>query len=162
MQVQRPSIWIFDLETNRRLHRFEIPESIVQTGPGLASITVDVDTAACDQAFGYIPDLSSNALYVYRYMHPLSICNLFCTKGVFCFSLGQNRIWSFHHNYFHFDPTQGDLSIGGQNFSWDDGIFSITLGNKNPDGFRTAYFHPMARQVTNGSKNMTDLSTFQF
>lgn len=58
-------------------------------------------------------------------------------------SLRQNRIWSFSHNYFHFDPLHGDFNIAGNEFQWDDGIFSITLGNVQPDGFRTAYFHPM-------------------
>ncbi|XP_055851594.1 L-dopachrome tautomerase yellow-f2-like [Episyrphus balteatus] len=124
IQVQRPSIWIIDLNTNKKINRFEIPQSIVSTGPGLASITVDVDNKACHKAFGYVPDLNNNALYVY--------------------SLEENRIWSFSHNYFHFDPIQGDLSIGGQDFSWNDGIFSITLGNKNMNGYRTAFFHPMA------------------
>lgn len=60
-------------------------------------------------------------------------------------SLTQNRIWSFQHNYFHFDPLQGDFDVAGLKYQWDDGIFSITLGNRQPDGYRTAYFHPMAR-----------------
>lgn len=62
----------------------------------------------------------------------------------FSFSLSQNRIWTFRHNYFHFDPLQGDFSIDGIPFQWDDGIFSITLGNRNSEGYRTAFFHPMA------------------
>lgn len=53
-------------------------------------------------------------------------------------------MWSFSHNFFSFDPTKGDLNIANQAFQWNDGIFSITLGEKNPDGYRTAYFHPMA------------------
>lgn len=61
------------------------------------------------------------------------------------YSLTQNRIWRFQHNYFHFDPLRGDLNVAGLQFQWDDGIFSITLGKRNPDGYRTAYFHPMAR-----------------
>ena len=54
-------------------------------------------------------------------------------------------MWSFSHHFLHFDPTQGHFNVGGQDFEWTDGIFSIALGNKNPDGFRTAYFHPLAR-----------------
>lgn len=61
------------------------------------------------------------------------------------YSFQRNRIWRFQHNYFHFDPLRGDLNVAGLQFQWDDGIFSITLGNRNPDGYRTAYFHPMAR-----------------
>lgn len=62
-----------------------------------------------------------------------------------CFSLEQDRIWSFTHNFFSFDPMQGDFNVGGEQFQWNDGIFSVTLGKRNADGFRTAYFHPMAR-----------------
>lgn len=57
----------------------------------------------------------------------------------------QDRMWSFHHNYFHFDPHHGDFDVAGVQFQWDDGVFSITLGNRQPDGYRTVYFHPMVR-----------------
>lgn len=59
------------------------------------------------------------------------------------YSLRDNRMWSFTHNYFHLDPLHGDFNIAGIDFQWDDGIFSITMGPKQPDGFRTVYFHPM-------------------
>lgn len=65
MQVQKPSIWIMDLSTDRLLRRFEIPESTVEQGQGLASITIDTDKG-CDKSFAYIPDLVNNQLYVYR------------------------------------------------------------------------------------------------
>lgn len=29
-------------------------------------------------------------------------------------------------------------------FQWQDGIFSIALSRKKPNGFRTAFFHPLA------------------
>lgn len=66
LQVQRPSIWVIDLETNFIVRRFEIPESIVQLGNGLASITVDVQDGNCLDAYAYIPDLATYRLYVYR------------------------------------------------------------------------------------------------
>lgn len=31
----------------------------------------------------------------------------------------------------------------GQKFQWNDGIFSIALSRKKPNGFRTAFFHPL-------------------
>ncbi|XP_067618269.1 L-dopachrome tautomerase yellow-f2-like isoform X2 [Eurosta solidaginis] len=124
MQVQRPAIWVVDLSNDRVLLRYEISESIVDTGRGLASITVDVYERQCNEAFAYIPDLVNRQLYV--------------------FSLKNNRIWSFSHNYFNFDPLAGDLQIGGQTFRWDDGIFSVTLGPYADDGYRSVYFHPMA------------------
>lgn len=65
-QIQRPSIWIINLETDELIRRFEIPESIVQRGNGLASITVDVNSDNCDNAYGYIPDLANYRIYTYR------------------------------------------------------------------------------------------------
>ncbi|KAH8417928.1 hypothetical protein KR222_008606 [Zaprionus bogoriensis] len=124
-QIRRPSIWIVDLNTDRVIKRFEIPESIVETGRGLASVAVDVASSdRCDEAFAYIPDLVNRRLYVY--------------------SLAESRMWSFEHNYFNFDPVAGDLHIGGQTFRWDDGIFSIALGALQSNGSREVYFHAMA------------------
>lgn len=56
-----------DLETEQVVRRFEIPEDIVVRGNGLASITVDVDPSNCHNAYGYIPDLATYHLYVFRY-----------------------------------------------------------------------------------------------
>ncbi|KAH8417926.1 hypothetical protein KR222_008607, partial [Zaprionus bogoriensis] len=124
-QIKRPSIWIMDLNTDQLYHRFEIPESIVDTGRGLASIAVDVTSPEkCGDTFAYIPDLVNSRLYVY--------------------SLAKDRMWAFSHNYFHFDPLDGDFHIGGVNFQWDDGIFSIALGQPLPDGTRIVFFNAMA------------------
>lgn len=65
-QIQQPSIWIFDLEIDSLIARIEIPRSIVTDGHGIASITVDVATNDCEDAFGYMPDLVNYQLYVYR------------------------------------------------------------------------------------------------
>lgn len=60
-------------------------------------------------------------------------------------SFEEDRIWRFSHNYFSFDPMQGDFDVAGLQYQWNDGIFSITLGRRNSDGFRSVFFHPMAR-----------------
>lgn len=66
VQIQRPSIWAYDLERDVVVHRFEIPESIVQRGIGMASVTIDVNPNNCQDAYAYIPDLAAYGLYVYR------------------------------------------------------------------------------------------------
>lgn len=65
-QVQRPSIWVYDLENNAVIRRFEIPESIVERGDGLASVTVDAERQTCGDAYAYLPDLVAYRLHVYR------------------------------------------------------------------------------------------------
>lgn len=113
------------MATEQVIRRFEIPESVVARGNGLASVTVDVESLTCDDAYAYIPDLAAYRVYVY--------------------SLRKNRIWTFSHNYFNFDPLEGDFDVAGIRYQWNDGVFSITLSNRQPDGFKIAYFHPMAR-----------------
>lgn len=56
-------------------------------------------------------------------------------------------MWRFKHNYFSFDPLYGEFDVAGIQYEWDDGIFSITLGRRQPDGYRLAYFHAMVRFV---------------
>ncbi len=59
-------------------------------------------------------------------------------------SFAENRIWRFAHNFFSFDPLRGDFDVIGLQYQWNDGIFSITLGRRNPDGYRPVFFHAMA------------------
>lgn len=113
-----------DLNTDRLIHRFEVPESIVDTGRGLASIAVDVTGKQCGHAYAYIPDLVKCRMHVY--------------------SMAENSMWTFDHNYFHFDPLAGDFNVGGQRFRWDDGIFSIAIGHPLWDDSRVVYFNAMA------------------
>lgn len=63
---------------------------------------------------------------------------------LFVFSLRTNQFWTFTHNFFGYDPIRGDFEVAGTQFQWNDGIFSITLSERNADGFKTAYFHAMA------------------
>lgn len=82
------------------------------------------------------------------------------------YSLKENASWRVGHNFFYFDPEDGDFNVAGiitlinfyngniikimiwkyegLNFQWSDGIFSIALGPVQRDGYRTAYFHAMA------------------
>lgn len=124
MQVQRPQLWIIDLTRDRKVRTFEIPESIVQQGVGMASLVVDTDPKDCGKSFAYIPDLVQGAIYVY--------------------SFEANRMWAFRHSSFQHDPQRAAFNVAGQRFNWDDGVFSITIGNRDPvTRSRPVYYHPM-------------------
>ncbi|XP_062540251.1 L-dopachrome tautomerase yellow-f-like [Armigeres subalbatus] len=124
MQVQRPQLWIIDLSRDRKVRTFEIPESIVQQGVGMASLVVDSDATTCDKSYAYIPDLVQGAIYVY--------------------SFEANRMWAFRHSSFQHDPQRAAFNVAGQRFNWDDGVFSITIGNRDPvTRSRPVYYHPM-------------------
>lgn len=123
--VQRPSIWVIDLKTDSIVSRHEIPASVVVSGAGLASLTIDVIDCGYN-TFAYLPDLQYSQIVVY--------------------DLAQNRSYKAEHNYFHMNPFQGDFNVDGLKFSWNDAIFSITLSEREKDSsYRSAFFHPMSR-----------------
>lgn len=124
-QVQRPSLWVIDLNNNLRVRRFDIPEEIVEFGYGIPSITVDVEPGRCDEAYAYIPDYQWRSLYVYGF--------------------ADNRMWRFNHNFLSFEPRYGQFNVAGSQFIWNDGLFSLTIGRRDAaTGARPVYMHAMA------------------
>lgn len=123
--VQRPSLWIVNLNTNSLVRRFEFPTSIVDgdNGRGLVSVTLDDPTGSCTDTFAYISDWLNSRLVVY--------------------SLSQNRAWNVVHNYFFFDPLYGEFNVDGLQFTRRDGIFSVALSHVQKTGYKIAFFHPM-------------------
>lgn len=119
-----PSIVIFDLKTDTLLRRYFLPAEQIKEDTFFANIIIDSDASDCDNAFAYIPDLGSYAVVVY--------------------SLKEDKSWRIKHNFFHFDPLQGDFNVGGINFQWTDGIFGMAVGKTMKDNSRTIYFHPFA------------------
>ncbi|CAB3252668.1 unnamed protein product [Arctia plantaginis] len=126
LYLQRPSILVYDLNTDRQILKYELKNADLpanNTATGLASITVEIRNNDCFDAYAYIADV--------------------VTYGLIVYSLKQNTSWRHSHNYFSFLPTAGDLRVAGQSFQWNDGVFSLTLGRMQSDGCRPAYFHPM-------------------
>ncbi|XP_062558540.1 L-dopachrome tautomerase yellow-f2-like [Armigeres subalbatus] len=124
-QVQRPSVWVIDLNTDSVIRRFEIPEEMVEFGYGIPSIAVDVEPGQCEDAYAYIPDYQWRNLYVYGF--------------------AQNRMWRFSHNYLSFEPRFGHFNVAGLKFVWNDGVFSVTVGKKDAvSGDRPVYLHALA------------------
>ncbi|XP_058839735.1 L-dopachrome tautomerase yellow-f-like [Topomyia yanbarensis] len=84
-----------------------------------------VNTLHCNEAYAYIPDYQWPGLYVY--------------------SLAENRMWRFNHNYFCFEPQNGRFNVAGIRFDWNDGIFSLAVGQvDSTTGHRMVYLHAMA------------------
>lgn len=124
--VQSPSVVIFNLNNSQLIRRFSIPKS--QTKPSsffvnivsifdtnLNSISVmtlqfvDVAPGRCEtETFAYILDIYAYGIIVYDFKH--------------------DRSWRVNHNYFAFDPVQGNLNVAGVNFQWHDGVFGMALG----------------------------------
>ncbi|KAJ8982128.1 hypothetical protein NQ317_002854 [Molorchus minor] len=123
--IAPPAIVIFDLTTDKLIRRYNLkPEDQKADASFFANIIVDVIPGKCDEAYAYIPDLGGYGLVVYSY--------------------AENDSWRIKHNYFHFDPIQGDMTIGGVDIQWTDGIFGLALGPADETGDRTVYFHALA------------------
>ncbi|XP_056633257.1 L-dopachrome tautomerase yellow-f2-like [Diorhabda sublineata] len=123
-RIRPTTLVIMDLNTDKIIHSYELPQDNLVQSSAIASITVDVTKNTCDDAFAYIPDLGGYGLIV--------------------FSLKENRSWRLSHNYFHLEPLAGEFFISGHRFQWNDGIFSTELTLPQADGYRDLYFHAMA------------------
>lgn len=64
--------------------------------------------------------------------------------GVVVYSFKENKSWRVKHNFFHFDPLNGNYNVGGVNFQWTDGVFGLALGKAAADGSRNVYFHALS------------------
>lgn len=123
-QLADPQILIYDLHTDSLIHRYTLKPPDLKEDSFLANIIVDVEANDCDRAFAYIPDLGG--------------------YGVIVYSLQDDDSWRVKHHYFYFDPLNGNYSVGGVNFQWTDGVFSLALSAPQEDGFKTAYFHSLS------------------
>ncbi|EDW63659.1 protein yellow [Drosophila virilis] len=123
-QITPNSILVFDLKTDQLLRRFAIPAEQTKDETFFANIMVDVEREQCDDAFAYVPDLGAYGVIVYSYR--------------------DNKSYRVKHNYFHFDPLQGDFNVGGVNFQWTDGVFALAVGPLKPDHTKDVYFHALA------------------
>ncbi|XP_067621168.1 protein yellow [Eurosta solidaginis] len=123
-QITPNAIVIYDLKTDQLVRRFAIPKEQTKDDTFFANIVVDAERTDCNNAFAYIPDLGAYGLVVY--------------------SLRDNRSYRVKHNFFHFDPLQGDFNVGGVNFQWTDGVFGLAVGPKKSDDTKDIYFHALA------------------
>lgn len=106
---------IFDLFTDRLLHKYVVPED--QTFNGKSSLVTPIvelgDT--CEDAYLYIADVGENGLVIYN--------------------LRQDRSWRLNNtrgNAFGPDPDAMNITIAGEWFDLTDGTLGMSL---SPPGF---------------------------
>jgi len=123
-QITPNAIVVFDLKTDKLIRRFAIPKEQAKDDTFFANIIVDTERSDCNDAYAYVPDLGA--------------------YGVIVYSFKDNRSYRVKHNFFHFDPLQGDFNVGGVNFQWTDGVFGMAVGPSKPDNSRDIFFHALA------------------
>lgn len=114
---------IYDLRTNNRIRKYELPAETINSDTFIANIELD-EGHSCEDTFAYLTDELGFGLIVYTWEY--------------------NYAWRFNHSYFRPDPLAYDFNIGGINFQWEDeGVFGMSLSPKQIDGFKTLYFSPL-------------------
>lgn len=129
---------VYDLKTNLRIRKYELPLDNLTPTSYIANIVVD-EGHSCEDAFVYLSDELGYGLIVYSWEH--------------------NKSWRFKHSFFKPDPLAYDFNVGGVNFQWDDeGIFSMALSPKQMDGFKTLFFSPLTsnREFAVSTKTLKD------
>ncbi|OAD61974.1 Protein yellow, partial [Eufriesea mexicana] len=122
--VVRPvRIFVIDLQTDEILRVYPLKSTDQVDNSFFAESVVDVDPNNCDNAYLYISDFAGYGLVVY--------------------SWAKNDSWRITHNFFHFDPLNGNFDISGYKFQWTDGVFGMSLSAPQSDGYKTLYFHAM-------------------
>lgn len=64
--------------------------------------------------------------------------------GLIVYSFNSNHSYRIKHNFFYFDPLQGDFHVGGAHFQWQDGLFAMAIGPLKADQTKDVYFHALA------------------
>ncbi|KAF7997517.1 hypothetical protein HCN44_006088 [Aphidius gifuensis] len=142
-QVKPKRLIAIDLKTNKIILKYTFKDSDIQPRTFFADTVIDVDPSKCDDAYVYNSDLGAYGLVVY--------------------SMAKNESWRINHNYFNFDPLNGNFNVSGFTFQWTDGIFGLALSSPKEDSSKTLYFHSMAgvnefSVSTNLIKNQTALA----
>ncbi|XP_067616140.1 dopaminechrome tautomerase [Eurosta solidaginis] len=128
-QICAPKIVAFDLNTNKWIVRFNLPQEQIKEDSLHSNILTDIRNGQCDDAYVYVTD-------VWRF-------------GLVVYSLAKNRSWRVTNYNFSPNPIASDFNIYGLNFQWLDGVFGMSLSVndqelKNTGSGRILYFHPMA------------------
>ncbi|ALC48066.1 yellow-h [Drosophila busckii] len=119
-QVCLPKIVVYDLDTDQMVVSFQLPSSQVKQDSLHSNIVVDIRQGRCEDAHAFVTD-------VWRF-------------GIVVYSLARHRSWRITNYNFYPNPAASDFNIYGLNFQWMDGVFGLSLSQKN----RFLYFHPMA------------------
>ncbi len=119
-----PQIVIFNLETDRLVWRYTLPEDQSPDSSLLSNIVVEILNDDCVDGYAYLGD-------VFRY-------------GLIVYSYKTNRSWRITHSYFYPDPLASDYSLDGIDFQWVDGLFGMALSTPDNRGNRLLYFHPLS------------------
>nr|AAX44093.1 salivary protein [Phlebotomus ariasi] len=120
---KNPAIIAYDLTKDNypEIDRYEIPINIAGNQIGFGGFTVDVTNPkeGCGKTFIYITNFEDNTLIVY--------------------DQEKKDSWKISHGSFK-PEHESNFSHNGAQYKYKAGIFGITLGDRDPEGNRPAYY----------------------
>lgn len=156
-QLCRPQLLVFDLRSDRLIHRFKFPVTQVRTGMSLfVTPVVDVrdpgPAGRCENTMVYIADVTGFGILVY--------------------DLKRNRSWRTHNKLVYPHPYYGTFTVAGETFDLMDGVIGMALSPRDnsinqrsygllqnffpatpnlvsPESNRILYFHALASITEN-------------
>lgn len=125
--TKNPEIIAFDLnqEGNPEVHRYKLEGDVAKTPLGFGGFAVDVlnpngNCATSDETYLYITNFIDNALIVY--------------------DMKNRNAWKINDDSFKPEPGKSVFNHKGEEYTYSVGIFGITLGDRDKDGHRLAYY----------------------
>lgn len=118
------SIVVFDLQTDKEIARYNIPQRYTLEDSLFSNIIVDTRTEDCSDLHVYIADTWRFGLLVFReYDH---------------------EFWRFTSPFFFPDPLASNFTLHGLNFQWPDGIFGLSLSPVDQFKDRILFYNALA------------------
>lgn len=156
-QLCRPQLLVFDLRTDRLIHRYKFPVTQVRTGMSLfVTPVVDVRDPGpggrCENTMVYIADVTGFGILVY--------------------DMRRNLSWRTHNKLVYPHPYYGTFTVAGETFDLMDGVIGMALSPRetsinqrtlglfgnyyqpntnvvSPESNRILYFHALASVTEN-------------
>lgn len=119
---------IFDLNTDRLIHRYKIPKSQYTDLSIFVTPIIDVrdppPQGQCFDTKAYLADVTGFNLIVY--------------------DAKTDSSWKVNHRYLFPYPNYGRFTVAGESFELMDGVLGMALSKKRGNGERFLYFHSLA------------------
>lgn len=118
-----PQLLLFELASDRLLHRFRFPNETYISGTSIFIVPNPLvldppPRGKCARTMIYVPDVTGFGLVVYDYR--------------------ANAAWRVENRFMYPDPDYGNHTIAGESFELMDGIFAVNNDKRN------LFFHPLA------------------
>ncbi|KAF4529165.1 hypothetical protein B566_EDAN017688 [Ephemera danica] len=132
-QICPPQVHVFDLHTDRLIHRYRFPEEAYKQESLFTSIEVEYPDSHCGGSLGpsgaiiYVTDTT---------MFALVVADLRLQ--------GSSSAWRVQDKTMYPTPEAGSFVVAGESFELMDGVLSIALSPRNNKLERLLFYHAMS------------------